>query len=119
VSQQRVLLLGHPGLFAQGVQDILEQQDDIEIFARHGMTVDAAAHIETLGPDVVVIANEGATGIALVAHILRTHPDLPVVHVGLEESVVHVYRSERVAATSASLLEAIRGLLARASYDKP
>ena len=111
MSQQRVLLLGRPGLFAQGIQDILERQSDMEIFGPYPMTVDAVAHIEAFGPDVVVIANEGSTNDALVAHILRTYPDLPVVRVGLEESMVHVYRSERVAATSTSFLDAIRGLL--------
>ncbi len=110
MSQQRVLLLGRPGLLAQGVQDILERQSDMEIFGPHAMAVDAIAHIEALDPNVVVIADEGSTDAALVVHILRTYPDLPVVRVGLEESMVHVYRSERVAATSASLLDAIRGL---------
>jgi len=84
------------------------------VLGPQAMTVDATAHIEAFGPDVVVIADEGAADTALVAHVLRTYPDLPVVCVGLEESVVHVYRSEQVAATSTSLLDAIRGLLAPA-----
>ena len=111
MSQQRVFLLGRPGLFAEGVRDILERQSDMEIFGPYVMTVDAIAPIEAFGPNVVVIADEGAADAALVGDILRTYPDLPVVRVGLEESMVHVYRSERVAATSTSFLDAIRGLL--------
>jgi chemotaxis response regulator CheB len=119
VSPQKVLLLGRPGLFAQGVQDILERQGDIELCAPCATSTDAAIHIQAFGPDVVVIADEGMTDADLVAHVLRTHPNLPVVCVGLQESVAHVYRSEQVAATSTSLLEAIRGLRGPALCGSP
>jgi chemotaxis response regulator CheB len=117
VSQQRVLILGRSGLFAQGVQDILEQENDIEVCASHPMTVDGANQIRALGPDVLILANDGTTDAALVGHILRTYPDLPIVRVGLEDSVIRVYRSEQVAATSAGLLDTIRGLLAPAAHS--
>jgi NAD-dependent dihydropyrimidine dehydrogenase PreA subunit len=115
VSEQRVLLLGRRGLFAQGVQEILEREGQMEVLVLHAMPVDTVARIASFSPDVVVIADESATYTALVAHVLRVYPDLPVVRVGLEESVVRVYRSEQVTATSASLLNTIRDLSAQPS----
>jgi NAD-dependent dihydropyrimidine dehydrogenase PreA subunit len=118
MSEQRVLLLGRRGLFAQGVQDILEQEGHMEVLVLRALPVDGLARIASFDPDVVVIADEGMADTALVAHILRVHPNLPVVCVGLEESVVYLYRSEQVAATSASLLDAIRGLPTPASHNE-
>jgi len=86
MSRQRVLLLGRHGLLAQGVRDILERQSDMEISGPHAPSMDAVAHIKEFDPDVIVITSEGPTDAALVARIVRTCPDLPVVCVGLEEA---------------------------------
>lgn len=115
MNPRRVLLLGRPGLFAQGVRDILERESDIEVLGLHAVAGDAVTDVESFDPDVVIIAEEDPSDADLVVQILRTYPDLPLVRVDLEEKAVHVHRSEQVAATSTSLLDAIRGLPARMS----
>lgn len=115
MNRRRVLLLGHPGLFAQGVRDILERESDIEVLGLRALASDAVALIQTFDPDVVVITEEDPSDADLVVQILRTCPDLPLVRVDLEEKAVHIHRSEQVAATSTSFLDAIRGLPAQMS----
>ena len=110
MSQQCVLLVGRPGLLVQGIHEILKRQGEIEVLGPYPMTANVVAFVESACPDAIVIAGEGPTDIALVAHILRTCPGLPIVRVGLQDNLVRVYTSQRLAATSTSLLDAIRGL---------
>jgi chemotaxis response regulator CheB len=102
-------------LFAQGVCEILERESDIELLGPRAIAGDAVAHIEAFDPDVVVIAEEDPSDADLVVQILRVRPDLPLVRVGLEENAVRVHRIAQVAATSTSLLDAIRRLPAQMS----
>ena len=115
MSRHRVLLLGSQSLLAAGIEDILKRQGDIEVLGPYAMTNDAVSHTKALGPDLVVIADESPTDTALVALILQVHPELPIINVGLEESRVQIYKSERVAATAASFLATIRSLLTQPS----
>lgn len=107
MSQQHVLLYGHPGLLVQGIQDILERQDEIVVHGPYPPRLDAAVHIEARVLDAIIVASQDAAHSALVAHILQAYPDLPIICADLEENKIRIYRSEQTTATSTNLLNAI------------
>ncbi|MCP4543505.1 MAG: hypothetical protein GY832_40855 [Chloroflexi bacterium] len=117
VKQQRILLIGSQGLFLQGICDILERESDLKVLGPHATSVDVTACIEAIHPDVIIITEESSINADLLSRALRTYPDMPIIRVGLKETVVHVYRSEQVVATRTSLLHAIR-MLSTADGDE-
>lgn len=119
MRRQRVLLLGRAGLLAQGVGDLLSRQEDIEVLSASAPIEGTSESIVAFGPDVVVVAEDGPANSTLTADALRAFSDLPIVRIDLNEKRVRVYTSQQVAATSADLLGALRGLVGRASSVPP
>lgn len=111
MTQRRVLLLGQPSLFTNGVQKILEQAEAVELVGvailETGQTND---DIDRLQPDVVVLTDEDGDPLAIelyLARLLKTHPDLPIIVTSMAENTLHIYTSQRGVAQSPDLIAAI------------
>ncbi|MEW5956118.1 MAG: hypothetical protein AB1801_00215 [Chloroflexota bacterium] len=111
MTRRRVLLLGQPSIFTNGVQKILEQQaEGVELV---GVALLEAGKVDIVGrfqPDVVVLAG-GDDAPPLIeiclARLLKTYPDLSVIVANATENTLYIYTSQRLAACSSDLLVAI------------
>jgi len=110
MTQRRVLLLGRPSIFTNGVQKILEQAKDVELVGVAPLETCQTDEINHFQPDVVVLIDEDGTPPVIemcLARLLKAHPDLPVIVTSTAEDTLYVYTSRRGVAQSPDLIAAI------------
>ncbi len=106
----QVLLVCLLPLLCEGLQRVLQQLDEVVVVCRPAAE---ALHSdqEPFQPDIVLVAGEEENDVSthLIANLLNHFADVPIVWVGLEANVLRLYTSHVLPASSASLIEAIRG----------
>ena len=109
MDKRRVLLVCAQPLLGEGLEHILRGLEDVELIGPWGLDSGALSRLPQAEPDIVLIA-DGEGVVSLIAHILERYPNLPVLHIGLEQNAVRMYTSRRLPTRSADLIGVIRGL---------
>ena len=121
MEKHRVLLLSAHPLLSEGLANLLSQIEDVILIGPHDSTQFALTDLDTIKPDVILVAEQdadNATTVALMIEILQHQANLPVIQVDLSgNNVVRVYRSHTLPARSADLIETIRSLPPQAPGD--
>lgn len=110
MARRRVLLLGQPSIFTDGVQKILEQAEDVDLVGVGPPDTCQDDEVNHFQPEVVVLIDEdGAPPVIemCLARLLKSHPDLPVIVTSAAENTLYVYTSRRGVAQSPDLIAAI------------
>ena len=110
MRRRQVLLMGQSSIFTTGVQNILEQVNQIEIVGVVPAAVEGMACIDELQPDVVLLINDDNNPAAvdmLLAHLLKAYPDLLVIVSNLAEEILHICISQHRVAQGPDLIAAI------------
>jgi len=110
MTRRRVLLLGQPSIFTNGVQKILEQAEDVELVGVALLETCQTNEISHFQPEVVVLIDEDGDQPVIemcLARLLKSHPDLPVIVTSAAEDALYVYTSWRGGAQSPDLIAAI------------
>lgn len=108
MTRRRVLLLGQPSILTQGVQNILEQAEVVELVGVAPLEAEEEADsIIHLQPDVVVLTGEDGDPPVIetcLARLLKAYPDVPViVTTTTTEDTLYVYTSRRSVAPKARI----------------
>jgi chemotaxis response regulator CheB len=105
--------MGQSSIFTTGVQNILEQVNEIEIVGVVPATIAEMACIDELQPDVVLLMNDDNNAVAvdmLLASLLKAYPDLLVIVSNLAEEILHICISQHRVAQGPDLIAAICNL---------
>lgn len=103
----RVLLISNHSIFGQGLKSLLAQED-LDLVAHLGEAEDIVPHVESLRPDVVVLAtgSERQDPSPALMHCLSDGLVKKIVTVSLEDNALCVYNGHQ------SMVETIDDLLA-------
>ena len=93
----RVLVLSDGSLFAEGIEELLRQEEGLEIVGREADAQEAVRLIKESHPDVILVADgEGATGLeAELLRLVREGFPMRIVEVHLETNSICLYCGEQ------------------------
>lgn len=120
MPKHRVLFLRAPSLLAEGIERLLRHMEGVEFVGPWDLDAQVAARLSEANPDIIVLAEEGASAAEtgfLISEILEQHPDLPIVRVGMEQHSICLYTSRALPARTTELVELIRNLPIRQPED--
>ena len=109
----RVGLIGSERLLAEGLQNLLQNLDDVLLLGPWEVSLDVLEAIAAKKPEIIILAESGieqGTTEELIARVLKDFPDLPLVEVCLTKDVFRVYVMQLSPARSAVLVDLIRHL---------
>ena len=95
------------------METILRAESDVELIGPWGLGEEVCARITETSPSVIVIVDNDTRmeeTTSLVSAIMDTHPELPIIRVGLNENTFRVVSTHMLPARSTDLLETIRNL---------
>lgn len=107
----RVLIVSDRALFAQGLDEWLRQQLDVDIVGQERSMDRAAEAVESLKPDVILLELEQQARDPSEALIrfLRNGLDTQIIGVNLQDNCISLYyKGHRVMQKVADLLQVIR-----------
>jgi chemotaxis response regulator CheB len=93
----RVLVVGEPSMFGEGIEAILRQEPGLEVVGRETDWGQAASRVREIAPDVVVLTDgEAATSLGLgFLRLVREGFHVRVVEVHVETNTLCIYCGER------------------------
>ncbi len=112
MKKRQVLLIQMQSLLGEGLERIFQQLEDVDLVSlpcADPQTIDEC--VKHTHPDIVLVADEKDSdrGTRLILGMLKQYDDIPIVWVSLESNVLRVYTSHSLTASSAELIQAIRG----------
>jgi len=111
MPRSRVFILYSHGLFARGVQSLLNKVGQVEVVGVEKDDQQALDTIKALNPDVILV-DSGTTRedpCLTIAEIFQEAPGARVISLSLEESGIDVYDKQRIVACGPDdLVRAIR-----------
>lgn len=110
---QRVLMLCAQSLLSEGLKDVLDRIEDVELLGPWTLDADVLARLPDARPGVVLLVvekDEHELASAFTAQMLECYPNLPVIHVGADQNVLRVFTSYTLPARTTDLLDIIRTL---------
>ena len=113
MAKQKVLLVCSKYIFGEGLQALLQKEEDLEIVGPWELDKDLIAHLDDLYLDIVIVADENPNSeevIKLTSTIMQQLPDLPIIRVGLTQNVFYIVETHSVPARGKNLVETIRDL---------
>jgi DNA-binding NarL/FixJ family response regulator len=112
----RVLLVDDQTLIRQGIQTLLELEDDLEVVGLAGDGREALAQVERLRPDVVLldVRMPVMDGVAAARAIAARHPDVRVIFLTTFDDDEYVFEGLRAGARGYLLKDVSSEELARA-----
>ncbi len=113
MQKQRVLLVCSQHLFGESLDAVLRAAQDMEILGPWEINEEVCQRLETVSPDVVVIASENPHNrpvTRLIASIIERYPELSVIRAGLTDKTLRVFSTHSLPARGADLVEAIRSI---------
>jgi chemotaxis response regulator CheB len=111
MDRYQVLLISILPLLGEGLQRLLEEQEDVDLIALqctdYGSLQACAGNVH---PDVILIAGEREDDAAthLISNVLNCCTDTPVVWIEMETNVIRKYTAHNLPANSKELIETIR-----------
>jgi hypothetical protein len=119
--KRRVALLSENDLLGESLEHILRGVRDIETLGPWPVDEELLPRLAQNALDLIVIAQDQDSEervSRLMAQILNTHPDLPIIQVTPDRSEMLMYTSKILHATSADLIDLIHRLPASCSFEK-
>ena len=113
MAKQKVLLVCSNYIFGEGLQTLLQKEEDLEIIGPWELEVELISQLEDLNLDVVVVVDEDPNSeeaIKLTSKILQQLPDHPIIRVGLTQNVFYIVETHAFPARGKNLVETIREL---------
>ncbi len=110
MRKKRILLFSAKGLLGEGVEQMLNQLDDLELAGHWRVDDTFMEKLRQAAPDLVILADEGKTSESLsrlTAQILDEYPNLPILRVTLDNNQVQIYSSHLAAASRHDFLDLI------------
>lgn len=120
-SKRRVLIVDDHPIFRDGISQLINQEEDLEVCGGVSSAPQALTAVEELNPDMLVvdISIQGTNGIELMKAIRAQRPTLPVLIASMHDENIYAERALRAgargyimkAAPSELVIEAIRKIL--------
>jgi DNA-binding NarL/FixJ family response regulator len=120
-AKRRILLVDDHPIVRQGLEEMINQQDDLNVCGTAENVHTALTQIEKIKPDLVVldISLQGNSGLELLKDIKVRYPDLPVLMLSMHDENLYAMRAIRAGArgylmkheSTDQLLVAIRQVL--------
>jgi chemotaxis response regulator CheB len=105
----QVFIVGD-SLFAETLSQMLVSSGTVVTVGAASSLEEVLPLLETVHPDVVIVADTSDTEQVNFAPLLASHPDLPVIRADLNHDYVQIITSQRVGARRSDLLAAIAAL---------
>lgn len=122
----KVLIVDDHPIVRQGLAQLIEDVDDLEVCGEAHDAASAAEALDTLQPDVAIVdlMLEGTSGVALIKELKRRHPDTPLLVLSMHDEAVYAERALKAGAhgyimkeaATSQLLTALRKVLAGEVY---
>jgi DNA-binding NarL/FixJ family response regulator len=119
--KRRVLIVDDHPIFRDGITQLINQEEDLEVCGGVGSAPQALSAVEQLQPDMLVvdISIQGTNGIELMKAIRAQRPTLPVLIASMHDENIYAERALRAgargyimkAAPSELVIQAIRRIL--------
>ncbi len=108
----RVFIVASHPLFAQGVQSLLEGQQDLAVVGMAPADLDVIDKIRASRPDVVILDADSDAQMTLLPALLRENMGVKLVGLTLEDNRIDIYYQKQFVGTGvADLVEAVRAPL--------
>lgn len=111
MEKRRVLLLRSQHLLGESLERILDGLEDVQVVGVRPLDMSAATPLPENPPDLLLIADEEPSGelvTTLTVRYLEAFPNLPIVRVKLDRSILQLYTSQTLPARVTDLVEIIR-----------
>lgn len=122
----RVLIVDDHPIVRQGLSQLIEGVDDLEVCGEAHDAVSAAEALGSLQPDVAIVdlMMEGTSGVALIKELKRRHPETPLLVLSMHDEAVYAERALKAGAhgyimkeaATSQLLTALRTVLTGEVY---
>ncbi len=122
----RVLIVDDHPIVRQGLTQLIERVDDLEVCGEAHDAASAAEAIDALEPDVAIVdlMLEGSSGVALIKELKRRRPDTPLLVLSMHDEAVYAERALKAGAhgyimkeaATSQMLTALRRVLAGEVY---
>lgn len=122
----RVLIVDDHPIVRQGLTQLIERVDDLEVCGEAHNAASAAEAIDALEPDVAIVdlMLEGSSGVALIKELKRRRPDTPLLVLSMHDEAVYAERALKAGAhgyimkeaATSQMLTALRRVLAGEVY---
>ncbi len=122
----RVLIVDDHPIVRQGLTQLIEQVDDLEVCGEAHDAASAAEAMDSLEPDVAIVdlMLEGSSGVALIKELKRRRPDTPLLVLSMHDEAVYAERALKAGAhgyimkeaATSQMLTALRRVLAGEVY---
>jgi hypothetical protein len=121
MAKRRVALLSENDLLGESLEHILRGVGDIETLGPWPLDQDLLSRLSENILDLIVIVEDKDSEervSRLIARILHTYPDLPILQLTPDRSEMLLYTSKSLHATSADLIHLIHRLPDNLSFEK-
>ena len=122
----RVLIVDDHPIVRQGLTQLIEQVDDLEVCGEAHDAASAAEAMDSLESDVAIVdlMLEGSSGVALIKELKRRRPDTPLLVLSMHDEAVYAERALKAGAhgyimkeaATSQMLTALRRVLAGEVY---
>ena len=122
----RVLIVDDHPIVRQGLTQLIEQVDDLEVCGEAHDAASAAEAMDSLEPDVAIVdlMLEGSSGVAMIKELKRRRPDTPLLVLSMHDEAVYAERALKAGAhgyimkeaATSQMLTALRRVLAGEVY---
>lgn len=124
--KRRVLIVDDHPIFRDGISQLINQEDDVEVCGGVPSAAHALTAVEELSPDLLIvdISIHGSNGIELVKVVRGRYPNLPVLVISMHDERIYAERALRAgargyimkSAATEKVLMAIRRILGGGLY---
>lgn len=125
----RVFIVDDHPLVRQGLAQIIDSQEDLEICGEAEDSSTAMRGIDSTKPDVIIvdISLQGNNGLELIKNVKAVHENLPILVFSMHDESIYAQRALRAGAkayvmkkeSSEKIVEAIRKILKGEIYVSP
>lgn len=110
MKNHKVLLIRLQPLLSEGLERIFQQLGDVELIRLQSIDfIEIETTLRVSQPQLVVIAGQDEDEFAdrLIAGLLKSRQNTPIVWIGLENNVMRVYSAHTMPASSSQLIAAL------------
>jgi DNA-binding NarL/FixJ family response regulator len=128
-QKRRVLVIDDHPIFRQGIAELINHENDIEVCGEAETMQQALAAMETLNPDLAIvdITLKGANGIELIKSAKIQHPKIPLLVLSMHDESLYAERALRAGARGyvmkqaapEQVMNAIRRVISGELYVSP
>jgi len=126
-DQIAILIVDHQTLFRQGLQELLQVEEDLAVVAQAGTVDEAVASVTHTKPDVILLDVElpGTDSATTLERIRRTSPDSQIIALSVHDDPLVVQELLRLGVSGyllktvswQELVSAIRGVVAESNGE--